>query len=103
MTVVQFNFLTDKVEWNVKLKGHDSAVRAARFLPDGTLVTVATDRTVKVWELISGKCLRSHAGDVGKNSFTVAEFVSNNRFVGGGEGALLSFFAVDQGKETKQV
>ena len=101
--MVQYNALIDRVEYTSKLKGHDSAIRAARFLGDGNLATVSADRTVKVWEVYSSRCLRSYPGDPGKNSFLTAEFVSRDRFVGGGEGALLSFFSVEQGKEIKQV
>jgi WD40 repeat protein len=38
------------------LSGHKNDVRAVAFTPDGRLVSGGSDRTVRVWNVASGKC-----------------------------------------------
>src|SRR5262249_18540501 len=46
--------------------GHSDPVRACGYSPDGAyIVSGADDRTVKVWEARSGKCLRTFKGHSG--------------------------------------
>ncbi|KAL8825038.1 MAG: hypothetical protein Q9191_004659 [Dirinaria sp. TL-2023a] len=42
------------------LEGHTAKIRCVRFSPDGKLLaSVSSDATVKVWEVITGKCVRT--------------------------------------------
>ncbi|KAJ2376762.1 hypothetical protein IW150_001785 [Coemansia sp. RSA 2607] len=44
------------------LHGHDHCVSAVRFLGPDKLVSASRDKTIKVWELSTGYCIRTLAG-----------------------------------------
>lgn len=49
-------------KWKLErtLKGHDNRVTALTLLqPSGLLASASLDQSVRVWNLTSGKCLRS--------------------------------------------
>ena len=46
------------VGWTVAAQGHTGAVSSVAYSPDGThLASGSDDRTVRVWQLASGKCI----------------------------------------------
>lgn len=45
------------------LHGHDHSVSTVRFTPDGEgLVSASRDKTIKVWEVASGYCVKTFSG-----------------------------------------
>ena len=44
------------------LRGHKGAVTAACALPDGSLATASADRSVRIWDLETGSCVRRLLG-----------------------------------------
>ncbi|MBA2306805.1 WD40 repeat domain-containing protein [Candidatus Dependentiae bacterium] len=43
----------------VELKGHTRSIYTAKFSPDGTLlITGSEDKTIRLWDAITGKCIR---------------------------------------------
>ena len=45
------------------LKGHRDQIRSAVFGPDGTkIVSASVDKTVKIWDVENGECLRTLKG-----------------------------------------
>jgi WD40 repeat protein/transcriptional regulator with XRE-family HTH domain len=51
----------------LSLTGHTSWVRTVAFSPDGrTLVSCSTDRTVKLWDIGTGGCLKTLRGHTGR-------------------------------------
>jgi WD40 repeat protein len=53
-------FALDDAHCLRRLCGHKGAITAAAFHPEGKLaMTAGADKTVRVWELSSGRCLRS--------------------------------------------
>ncbi|KAJ1563739.1 hypothetical protein HK405_000945, partial [Cladochytrium tenue] len=50
------------------LRGHDGRVNIARFSPAATAVYVATagaDRTIRLWNPLSGLCVKTYTGGHG--------------------------------------
>ncbi len=47
------------------LKGHTERIRHLVCLSENTIASTSYDRTVKIWDTISGKCLRTLLGHVG--------------------------------------
>lgn len=78
--------------------GHSDWVRACGFSPDGSLlVSGSGDRTLKLWEVRSGKCLRTPEGHSG--AVLACAFSPDGSLVlsGGGDGTL-KLWEVDTGE-----
>lgn len=98
------------VEGNLRhtLEGHDRIVSAVAFSPDGALLaTGSADETIKLWDVASGKEVRSlegHTRPVNNLSFTADGkwlfSVSGGRAVGGNE---LKLWDVTTGKDSATV
>ena len=69
------------------LHGHDHSVSTVRFTPDGErLVSASRDKTIRVWEVASGYCVKTFTGH--------AEWV--REVVPSDDGALLVSCSMDQ-------
>ena len=53
-----------------RLTGHTKEVRSLAYTPSGQLISGGGDRTVRVWEPVSGECL--HAVKAGRVVYAVA-------------------------------
>lgn len=61
------------------LRGHSSYVRCAKFSPDGNLiVSASSDKTVRVWDSKTGKCLKILKGHI-NTVFSVAFSPDGNK------------------------
>lgn len=47
------------------LSGHSGVVRSLEYLPDGRVVSGSQDRSVRVWDIANGTCLRELIGHSG--------------------------------------
>lgn len=44
----------------MSFNGHTNWVRCAKFSPDGRLITSCSDdKTIKVWDITSGQCVKT--------------------------------------------
>jgi WD40 repeat protein len=46
----------------MKLNGHTSTVNSLAVLPDGTLASASTDKTIKIWNTVKGIEIRTLYG-----------------------------------------
>src|SRR5438270_13739525 len=61
----------------VPLKGHTEAVYSVAFTPDGRhVVTGSFDHTVKVWEAVTGKEIKTFGGTAGHQNLVLGVAVS---------------------------
>ncbi len=64
---------TEIVEILAKLKGHTDAVYAVAYSPDGKFIATASfDSTVKLWDAITGKEIKTYGGTTGHTKQVIA-------------------------------
>jgi WD40 repeat protein len=76
---------TEKFKERTVLKGHEDCVIVAAFTPDGrTLVTASWDRTIRTWDVETGRQTNSFDWGLGR-MFTVAVAPDGMTAAAGGE------------------
>ena len=79
------------------LKGHTNAVSSVAFAPDGkTLGTGSDDRTVKLWDITTGKDLATLKGHIFVESVA---FAPDGKTLATGSGQTVKLWDVTTGKE----
>lgn len=75
-----------KVRYKTSLTGHWSAVYDVLFVGEDRIISTSNDATVKLWELESGKVLRSFAGHQGRVSSAAITSDGRTLVTGGNDG-----------------
>lgn len=85
------------------LKGHSSWVTCVAIAPDGdTLVSGSDDKTIKVWQLSTGKKLNTLAGHTG-SIYKVAIAPDGETLVSSGRDKMIKVWQLSTGKQTLSI
>src|SRR5438128_10969221 len=66
------------------LKGHTETVYTVNFTPDGRhVLTASFDKSLKLWEVATGKEIKTFGGQAGQQNLVLAAAISpDSRFIG---------------------
>jgi len=88
---------TEKVKERTALKGHEDCVIVAAFTPDGrTLATASWDRTIRTWDVTTGRQTASLDWELGR-MFTVAVAPDGMTAAAGGEESHIAVWDLQAG------
>jgi len=83
------------------LSGHTGSVNSVAFSPDGrSALSGSADRTLKLWDVASGKEIRTFSGDTG-SVFSVAFSPDGRSVLSGSDDNTLKLWDVASGKEIR--
>lgn len=94
--------MTDKLSWQCwnLLKGHNASVNAVAIYPDGeTIATAGDDRSIKLWNVGTGKCVYSFAG-ISEEIRAIAISADGKSIVAGGFDRRISYWSLESKKYT---
>ena len=94
--VQEYDPIKDKWECETTLKGHTDLVNALCILPGNKLASASCDKTIKIWDLSSGKCETTLQGH--QNSVNALCLLPGNKLASGSCDKTIKIWDLTSGK-----